>query len=659
MASTTNVILGMAAAILLWTVIGLPIARAAMKSHPLAWSIAPALGWAVHSAAALPLFMLIGFSRISVAIVTIASLAAGAMMLWRQAGLPRGPALQSPVWVWACAALLAFGPAAAVLPKFDGDAVYLAAQVFDHSKIAMVDEMIRSGLPPANPFFGEAGQPSRLTYYYLFHFSAAEIGLLLGFSGWEADAALSWFTAYASLMVMAGLAIWLSGRRIAGLLVVIVSACGSLRYLLAWIPNINSFIEPATGLGSWLFQSAWAPQHVASASCVIIAILLLCELAKRRSLILITTFVLVVVAGYQTSTWVGGVTFVVAAAWTGAVLLANIATRERLPFLLRCAVAALCAAALAAPFFYDQSAAMAARGLGSPVAIQNYAVLGGFFPPLMRRILDMPAYWLVLLPIELPAIYLTGVLAMARLTRDFEDERRQIAVVLIHLAGASLVTGWLLASTVGGSNDLGWRAILPAITVLSAFAAAGLAQWVSTNRRLAALAILTIALGLPSGVEMLRHYLTGSPALEARAFAATPEMWAAARRHAGPTDRIANNPLFLEAMTPWPVNISWALLSNRQSCYAGSHLAVPFMPMPFKRIREIDTLFIRVFSGEGWPDDLRDLATKYDCRVAIVTELDGAWTRDSFAGSPHWRLVETSGRGWRIYVVRPVGLAHR
>jgi len=136
-------------------------------------------------------------------------------------------------------------------------------------------------------------------------------------------------------------------------------------------------------------------------------------------------------------------------------------------------------------------------------------------------------------------------------------------------------------------------------------------------------------------------------------------MWAAVRRYAGPADRVGNNPAFLESMTPWPVNISWALLSNRRSCYAGYDLALAFVPMPRQRLREIDALFSRVFSGDGWPDDLRDLAAKYRCRVVVVTALDGAWTRDPFSTSQHWRLVETSSQGWRIYVAGEVAMASR
>jgi hypothetical protein len=248
---------------------------------------------------------------------------------------------------------------------------------------------------------------------------------------------------------------------------------------------------------------------------------------------------------------------------------------------------------------------------------------------------------------------------MVQLTKNFDSDRKAVATLLIHLTGASLAVAWLMVSTVGGNNDLGWRAVLPACLALTVFAVTGLMQWIRTRSRVAVASFVAIALGLPSGLDILWHNMTGSRDPADKAFAATPEMWAAVRRHAGPADRIANNPLFLETMTPWPVNISWALLSNRRSCYAGFDLALPFVPLPRPRLRTIDAQFNRVFSGDGWPDDMRELATKYGCRVAVVTELDGAWTRDPFATSPHWRLVETSGRGWRIYIAGPVATAAR
>ncbi len=661
MASTVNVILGAATALLVWTIIGLAVGRAVLPQRALIGPLAPALGWAVHSAATLPLFMLIGFNRATVAMVTALTLAASAYSLWRHAEpLERDRSSPGvPAWAWLGAVVLAIGPALAILPKFADGAVVLAAPIFDHAKVAMIDEMIRLGLPPGNPFFGEEGAPSRLVYYYLLHFSAAGLALFSGISGWEADAALTWFSAFASLMLMIGLATWISGRKLAALVVILVCATGSLRPLLAYIPGIDSVIVPQTGFAGWLFQTAWVPQHIASASCVVLAMLLLSELTRRESLGLIGVFVLVVVAAFESSVWVGGVTFTVATIWIGGVLLTTVASAQRLALLGRCAIAAIAAAALAAPLLYDQALALSARGGGAPIMLQTVEVLGDIFPPIVQQFLDMPAFWLVLLVVELPAIYFAGVIAMAQLTRTFDPERKRIAAILIHLTGASLLVAWLIASTIGGNNDLGWRAVLPACLALTVFAVAGLVRWITTSPRLAAAGFVAVVLGLPGGFAILAHNYSGTRDPAGEAFAATPEMWTAVRRHAGPADRVGSNPMLLESMTLWPGNLSWALLSNRRSCYAGYDLALPFVPMPRQRLRAIDAQFNRVFSGDGWPDDLRDLATKYGCRVVVVTALDGAWSRDPFATSEHWRLVETSARGWRIYVAGPVALAAR
>ena len=50
------------------------------------------------------------------------------------------------------------------------------------------------------------------------------LALLTGISGWEADAALTWFAAFASLMLMMGLAAWIAGRAAAALWVLPLAA---------------------------------------------------------------------------------------------------------------------------------------------------------------------------------------------------------------------------------------------------------------------------------------------------------------------------------------------------------------------------------------------------------------------------------------------------
>ena len=120
------------------------------------------------------------------------------------------------------------------------------------------------------------------------------------------------------------------------------------------------------------------------------------------------------------------------------------------------------------------------------------------------------------------------------------------------------------------------------------------------------------------------------------------------RQYATPGARVANNPLFLRDVTPWPVNISWALLANRSSCFAGRELALAFAPLPPPRREAIEEQFIRVFEAQGTAADVGDMATQYGCEVVVVVPQDGAWTNDPFAAAPNiaWRKIATGAGGF-------------
>jgi hypothetical protein len=652
------VVLCAVAAASFWTVLGFALARR-LVGPALALPIAPALGWAVHIAAALPILLLVGFSTATVAIVSAAALAASFVALLTQRSRHESPPSPSvPVWAYLGAAVLALAAAVAIMPKVGIDGVAFAPPIFDHSKAALIDEMTRLGLPPGNPFFGAVGEPaSRLAYYYLWHFSAAELALLTGASGWEADIAMTWFTAFSSLALMLGLANWFSGRATALLWVLLLNAALSCRVVLAGLfgtEAVHQVLMPATGFGGWLFQAAWVPQHIAAASAVILALFFLGRLAVERSPLLLATLVLLAVAGYESSTWIGGVLFPVAAAMTGGMLLIEAAPRQRMSFLCWCVGAAILAIGLAWPLLHDQFLSTGMRAGGSPIAFRPFEVLATGLPDRLRRILDLPAYWLVLLPIEFPAVYVTGAVSLWAYLRRSDpdggggDEKRQAAKAFALLAAASLACAGLFASTIGNNNDLGWRAVLPGVIVLTVFAAVGLSRWIAVSAGAAAAAIAAWLLGLPDGVANVRENAAGILEPDGRVFAQTPEMWAAVRRHAAPDERVANNPLFLQDLTPWPVNLSWALLSDRRSCFAGRELTLAYTALPRARREEIDAQFIRVFAGDALSRDVEELAARYDCRVVVVTAQDGAWRKDPFSTSARYWLVEDDAR-WRIY----------
>jgi hypothetical protein len=650
MASPVNAALCALLATAFCAVLGYALARHVLP-RTLALGTAPVLGWAVFSAATLPILTAIGFSAIAVAGLAALCLAvAGGSLLRRP---PPGEVPEDGIkpWCFVAAGIVALIPAVAVLPKFSARGVHLADPIFDHSKIAIVDAMMRQGLPPVNPVFGPAGA-GRLAYYYLWHFSAAEFALPLHMSGWEADIGLTWFTAFASLSLMMAAAIWLGKQARAAIWVVAFAAAASLRETLRPLfgsYSLEPFLQQPTGFAGWLFQSAWVPQHLMSASCTVAAMLLIVHYAQRPSPVRLVTLALVAAAGFQSSTFVGGVTFATAILASAPLLFRDIDAKRRRFVAAALIVAAVLAICLAAPFIRDEFGTVSAREGSSPIAVHHFEVLGEMFPRSLRRVLDVPAFWLILLPVEFPATFVAGTISLMAILRNGEASLEKTAAkLLVTLAVAGLSISWLLVSTLGDNNDLGLRAVLPAAMILIVATAVAVTA-VPRRAVIAAIALGGFTLSLPDTIAMIFSNVSGTAVADAPVFAQTPELWNAVRRFVPPNARVANNPLFLQDVTPWPVNISWALIANRSSCFAGRELAIPFAPLPPDRREAINAQFIRVFAGQGTPQDVADLATKYGCDVAVVVPQDGAWNNDPFAASSDYRLVGNRDGRWRIY----------
>ena len=151
MASPANAALCALIASAFWTFLGYGVGRHLLP-RSLALSASPVLGWAVHSAALLPIVVWTGFSPLIVGLIGVGCIALAAFSLSRPVPASRAePMLTVPPWAFALAAILAVVPAVAILPKFSGDAVYVADPIFDHAKIAIIDAMARLGCLPSIP----------------------------------------------------------------------------------------------------------------------------------------------------------------------------------------------------------------------------------------------------------------------------------------------------------------------------------------------------------------------------------------------------------------------------------------------------------------------------------------------------------------------------
>jgi hypothetical protein len=664
MASTFTAVFLALAALLVWSALGLPVTRRVLGG-PLALPFAPVAGWSLHNVIAVPVFFVIPISALNIALVYLVCLALS-VILGRLEGPPApviglvsaetGPKRwyeTSVPWPgWTLAVVLALICAAAILPKQVGDAVFLSDQMFDHSKIAIVNDMARMGLPPGNPFIAHDGSNGQLAYYYLWHFSAAELARLFGVSGWNSDAAMTFFSVFSSLAGMMALAVKFSGKAKTAYWVLLFATSCSGRLLFESMfgkEALEAFMPAPGGLGGWMFQSSWVPQHLISSSCVILALMLMTRIASLPATLAVIPLALLCAAGFESSTWIGGVVFAWACIAVVPVLLLSTDTNARLGVFVKLLAAGALALVLAAPFIAAQLTSASMRQSGAPIVLRLPKILG-LADGSSASLSDVFGYWLLLLPLELPGVYLCGIVVVGvllwRVRVKWQPEATLLAVNTI----AALVATWLMVSTLAENNDLSWRALLMASVGLIVFAAVGVSSWFSSGRHaVLALALLSFVIGIPELVLQVEKNFVGDHAPGGTEFAAMPALWQAVRAISEPDQRIANNPRSLEKLTPWPVNIGWALLAERRSCYAGWELTQVYSAVPHLKLWTIDEQFKRVFAGTGTAADVHALATTFDCSLAVVTRDDGAWLYDPFKSSADFVLAREQPDAWRIY----------
>jgi hypothetical protein len=634
-----------AAATGFFTLIGLPLARLAAPEGVVPIGLAPAIGWAAFSVLALPILRIISYLPVLIDLLAAAAAIVAIVFLLRQ--FRRLEVM--PLWHLAPSALAALLPLMAIMPKYTASGMLLAPPMFDHVKIALVDSIARIGLPILNPFAGPAEQ-ARLVYYYLWHFSAGLFATALPPGGWAADAGLTGFTAFASLALVISTAHALGAARLAWVLVPLASLIGSLRPLLKAVlgPETElAFMPPSSDIGGWLNQAAWVPQHLAAACCALLGILILVRLRERGGWFLCILLGIIAAAGFESSSWVGGIGF--AAGACGAVLLiaASASASERTGLLLRCAAAAAVAIAVASPFLLAQASTLAARQIGFPIQPAPYPVFGTFLPGILRWPADLIAFFPFFLPFCLPLVFPAGA-AGAWLAWRGPGTKPPLWRGLTGAVLGFLGVAWLLRSTID-NNDLGWRVPLPAILIFTAVTAVVLDRlWHAASRKWLAACAAAAALGLPGTIVMLIYYAGGQPSSAAAAFAASNPAWEAVRRHSGSMDRILNNPNDLASLTPWPGNLGWALLSDRPSCYAGWEAVRAYGGLTLQAQQAAEARVSRVFAGTPQPGDIAALAKQDGCELIVLTPRDPAWSADPLAKSADYHLADGTP-AWRIY----------
>ncbi|WEX91692.1 hypothetical protein PZN02_005987 (plasmid) [Sinorhizobium garamanticum] len=636
--------------------IGLPVSKYFDSNIRMRLLLSPVIGLGIFGAAGVSIFHFLPLTAFNLILVVLTF---SAVALWLSKGtidpLLRSPA--SPGFSWlAVAFLLCLFPTFEIIPQYYGGSAGVGHPIWDHAKIAIVNEIAQNGLPPANPFHSETGSSNTLIYYYVWHFMAACSSVITGASGWEADIALTGMTALFSTFVVAWLAVARSRCAHAAWWVLPLLLVGSLKPVVRFVSGkwLDNWMVHEHGLQTWIIQAPWVPQHVFSGTLALIAIMaymriLYCN--AGRDLVLAVFMGAMLASAYGSSMWAGGFSLLLTLPIVGALSVSHVARAKRLlQVFISLSVTAVMTVLCAGVLIYEQSS-----------ILHNRKVVDFWVFPIFlghHWFLDVPGFWLVLILLEFGIIYLSFIIWS--LARPLEDIKRYAHIDRAFFVSvlAPLLCTQLLHSVIM-YNDLGWRVLIPSILVMTALTAALFSTQIGKSTLIGRLttmtAIILLTPSILSGAKSVysntfRFRVEGPETEEGTAFKASPDMWKAVREVTPPNEAVANNPLDLASVTHIPGNISWAILSQRRHCgtTVGFLRAYAAQLTP-EQASDVYNFFVDAFEATATEDQLRVMKDKYLCKTLVVTSRDGLWGKPVLDNNSVYKLISEKKGKWRIY----------
>lgn len=349
-----------------------------------------------------------------------------------------------------------------------GDRLYFSVTAYDHSiRTAMTDSIMRTGVPPANPFNYLAGAVP-LRYHYFWLTLCAVAGRFTG-----ARNALSASSIWAGFGLMCLVPLYLRyfdaegmasirRRSLIGIGLLTVTGLDILPCTLQWFagpvrPDMEWWNDQVT---SWVGSALWVPHSIGAMIAGFIGFLLIwhaaTEIENARGRVVHT------IAAGACFASCAGMSIYVAIAFAGSLSVwALVALMKRWStHTWMLGAAGVVAALLAVPYLRQLSG-----GAGDGASLLKLTVRD--FYPLYS--LGLNSWWrLAALPLnylfEFGFFLLVAALQFRKFRRAGKLAQRDIAAICILGTAALLCT--FLRSTVIGNNDFGWRGMLPAQFIL-------------------------------------------------------------------------------------------------------------------------------------------------------------------------------------------------
>ncbi|AUI68038.1 hypothetical protein BLE401_04525 [Beggiatoa leptomitoformis] len=521
--------------------------------------------------------------------------------------------------------------------------------IFDHAKVALVDSIAREGLLPVNPYYAPDGETIPLIYYYTWHFLASQLKMLSAINGWSAEVAFNWFTGFAVIGFLSGLAIRISQKVMAGFFVLLLGICAQPFVLTdffgEWIAGKLLLPDhPAEVL--WL-QMAWVPQHVLSALAVLMGLFLMARLLTKTTLqpVYAAILGLTVATGFGASTWVGGIGL----AFASPILLLAILLL-RLPFvqyltLIKNSLIALGMTTLfSLPLLISQVSGPSLAESQLPFGFEIYNSTALASREVFKgQLIHIIAFWVQYLPLSLGISYLLGIFGLFAYRGQNEEARNFHYLSVAGTIGFLLVT--LFIKSTFWNNSFGWRAVLPPLMLLLIWAGvaaslpytAVLTHWrekalfVRWRRAIPVILTCGITIGILATIRIMHlplHFQNATPEEISlhQGFLKQYQAWETVRTLTQPSDIVQSNPDGYLALTPWPATLPYALFADRKIAYANIEYATVFAYRYDAEKNKQQYQIIRsAFAAPVEAKTLLTLRDQYNIKALLVDQHDSIW----------------------------------
>ncbi|HCR3073981.1 TPA: hypothetical protein ON345_004030, partial [Escherichia coli] len=171
------------------------------------------------------------------------------------------------------------------------------------------------------------------------------------------------------------------------------------------------------------------------------------------------------------------------------------------------------------------------------------------------------------------------------------------------------------------NNDLGWRAILPAVLVSSSLIAISIEKL--KREAITCISLIVVAISLPSAIDFSRNLLQGDFRNDnVKIISSLLDI----TNNTEPTDRILINPRKFEGRDVLDGNVLPSIIMDRNSCFTNLSYAYAFSNQWGESIGYYWNALKEFYAGHASNEDLAKMK-KLKCTKLVILPGDGIWDK--------------------------------